>query len=39
VCSIRIEDYEELKRKIKPKILIVGRELSDVAKIFTDFDN
>jgi hypothetical protein len=30
--------YEELKRKVKPKLLLAGRELTDVAKLISDFD-
>jgi len=33
----RIEAFEELKRRVKPKILVAKRELVAVAKIFTDF--
>jgi hypothetical protein len=32
-----IEEYEELKSKVKPKIVAAGKELSDVAKIFRVF--
>ena len=34
-----IEEYEELKRKVKPKIFQAGRELGDVAKLFSDFEH
>jgi hypothetical protein len=33
------EDFEELKRKVRPKLLMFGKELADVAKIFKDFQD
>ena len=32
-----IEQYEELKSKVKPKILVASRELADLANIFSAF--
>ena len=29
-----IEEFEELKIKVKPKMIVAARELSDVANIF-----
>ena len=31
------EAFEELKRRVKPKLFVAERELTNVAKIFTDF--
>ena len=31
------EEYEELRIRVKPKMLVVVKELADVAKIFADF--
>jgi hypothetical protein len=31
------EAFEELKTKVRPKMVVVKRELADVAKIFRDF--
>ena len=31
------EAFEELKRRVKRKLLVAERELTNVAKIFTDF--
>jgi len=33
------EDFEDLKRRVKPKLLMAKRELVDVAKLFSDFAN
>jgi hypothetical protein len=33
----RTEAFEDLKRRDKPKLLVAGKELADVAKIFSDF--
>ena len=33
------EAFEELKTKVRPKMVVVKRELADVAKIFRDFQN
>ena len=33
----KIEEYEELKMKVKPKLVMVKRELADVEKIFKAF--
>ena len=33
------EEYEELKIRVKPKILLASRELADVVKILRDFQN
>jgi predicted RNase H-like nuclease (RuvC/YqgF family) len=30
--------HEELKRKVKPKLLLAGRKLADVAKLLSDFE-
>ena len=33
----KIEVYEELKRKVKPKLILVVKELVDAGKIFKAF--
>ena len=33
----RIEAFEELKNRVRPKMVVVKRELADVVKIFKDF--
>jgi predicted sulfurtransferase len=36
---LKIEKFEELKMKIKPKIVVVNKELADISSIFQDFDD
>jgi hypothetical protein len=33
----RIQDYEELKIKVKPKLVVVKKELAHVVEIFKTF--
>ena len=35
--SREIEEFEELKNKVKPKMFVAARELTDVANIFRVF--
>ena len=34
----KIELLEELKIKVRPKMIVVNRELADMSSLFKDFD-
>ena len=37
--SIKSEEYEELKMRVKPKLVMASKELADAVNILKDFDN
>ena len=37
--TCKSEEYEELKIRVKPKIVVAAREIADAVRILKDFEN